>query len=59
VFAEKRALETIDGGKPITPFLSPGESVAIEMFGADGTSIFGRIEQTVVAGKQREPGTRR
>ena len=56
--AEKRALETIDGGKPVTPFLSAGESVSIEMFSADGASIFGRIEQTVVAAKQPAPGRR-
>jgi len=56
--AEKRALETIDGGKPVTPFLTPGESVAIEMLDADGRSIFGRIEQTVVATTQPAPGKR-
>jgi fumarylacetoacetate (FAA) hydrolase len=54
--AETRALETIDGGKPVTPFLAHGETVAIEMHAPDGTSIFGRIEQRVIAGKQPAPG---
>jgi fumarylacetoacetate (FAA) hydrolase len=56
--AEKRALDTIDTGKPITPFLAHGETVAIEMLGPDGTSIFGRIEQRVVPGTQPAPGPR-
>jgi fumarylacetoacetate (FAA) hydrolase len=45
--AEKRTLETLDTGKPVTPFLQPGNTVAIEMFDASGRSIFGRIEQQV------------
>ncbi len=56
--AEKRALETIDGGKPLTPFLAPGETVAIEMLAPDGTSLFGRIEQHVVDARQPAPGAR-
>ena len=46
--AEKRTLETLDTGKPITPFMKPGDTVAIEMLGPDGESLFGRIEQRVV-----------
>ena len=46
--AERRTLETISGGKPVTPFLKFGDRVRIEMFGADGHSIFGAIEQHVV-----------
>jgi fumarylacetoacetate (FAA) hydrolase len=45
--AEKRTLETLDGGKPVTPFLEPGDRVEIEMLGADGRSLFGRISQQV------------
>jgi fumarylacetoacetate (FAA) hydrolase len=48
--AERRARETIAGGKPITPYLKVGDTVAIEMLDAAGRSIFGRIEQRVVAG---------
>ena len=46
--AEKRALEQIEHGKPLTTFLMFGDSVRIEMFGHDGASIFGAIDQKVV-----------
>jgi fumarylacetoacetate (FAA) hydrolase len=46
--AEKRALEQIAHGKPLTTFLMFGDTVRIEMFGADGASIFGAIDQKVV-----------
>ncbi|MEQ1805104.1 MAG: fumarylacetoacetate hydrolase family protein [Burkholderiaceae bacterium] len=46
--AEKRALETIESGKPITPFMQFGDRVRIQMKGSDGQSIFGAIEQRVV-----------
>jgi fumarylacetoacetate (FAA) hydrolase len=45
--AEKRALETIEHGKPLTPFLRHGDTVRIEMLDAQGVSIFGAIEQAV------------
>jgi len=45
--AEKRALETIAGGKPATPFLKFGDRVRIEMFDAEGNSLFGAIEQQI------------
>ncbi len=46
--AEKRAIETIEGGAPKTGFMQYGDTVRIEMKGADGTSVFGAIEQRVV-----------
>lgn len=46
--AERRMLETIEGGKPSTPFMSFGDSVRIEMLDSDGGSIFGAIDQKVV-----------
>jgi fumarylacetoacetate (FAA) hydrolase len=46
--AERRMLETIAQGKPVTPFLRFGDSVQIEMLDAAGASVFGRIEQRVV-----------
>ena len=46
--AEKRALETIAGGEPATPFLKFGDRVRIEMFDAEGNSLFGAIEQQLV-----------
>jgi fumarylacetoacetate (FAA) hydrolase len=45
--AERRMLETLELGKPMTPFLSFGDRVRIEMFDADGRSIFGAIDQRV------------
>jgi fumarylacetoacetate (FAA) hydrolase len=45
--AERRMIEKIDTGAFHTPFMAYGDSVTIEMFNADGASIFGRIEQTV------------
>jgi len=46
--AELRTIETIENGKPGTPFLKFGDRVAIEMNDANGASIFGRIDQQVV-----------
>jgi fumarylacetoacetate (FAA) hydrolase len=46
--AELRSVETIRHGTPKTPFLKFGDRVRIEMFGADGRSIFGAIDQQVV-----------
>jgi fumarylacetoacetate (FAA) hydrolase len=45
--AEKRAIETIEGGAPQTPFMRHGDTIRIEMQDADGLSVFGAIEQTV------------
>ncbi|MEO8807910.1 MAG: fumarylacetoacetate hydrolase family protein [Burkholderiaceae bacterium] len=47
--AEKRAIETIEGGAPKTEFMQYGDTVRIEMKGADGLSMFGAIEQRVAA----------
>ena len=46
--AEIRMIETIQAGKPATPFLRHGDRVRIEMKDAAGHSIFGAIEQEVV-----------
>jgi len=45
--AERRSLETIERGKPVTPFMRFGDRVRIEMRDADGASIFGAIDQEV------------
>jgi fumarylacetoacetate (FAA) hydrolase len=45
--AEKRMLETIENGKPETPFMRFGDVVRIEMFDEAGASIFGAIENRV------------
>ncbi len=47
--AEIRMIETIRDGKPATAFMQPGDTVAVEMRDAQGHSIFGKIEQEVVA----------
>lgn len=46
--AEKRCLETIESGKPVTEFMKFGDTIAIEVIGEDGQSIFGAIQQKVV-----------
>ena len=45
--AEKRAIETILDGKPSTAFMKFGDTIRIEVKGADGQSVFGAIEQTI------------
>jgi fumarylacetoacetate (FAA) hydrolase len=47
--AEKRAMETLQDGQPITPFMQVGDTIRIEMKGLDGQSLFGAIEQEVTA----------
>ena len=47
--AERRMIETIEEGKPSTPFMAVGDRIEIEAFDAAGTSPFGKIEQRVVA----------
>ncbi|MBT8492691.1 MAG: fumarylacetoacetate hydrolase family protein, partial [Deltaproteobacteria bacterium] len=47
--AERRMREIIDGGTPTTEFLKVGDSVIVEMKNSSGQSIFGSIEQKVVA----------
>jgi len=46
--AERRMLEQIEHGRPVTPFLRFGDRVRVEMFDRDGRSIFGAIDQRVV-----------
>lgn len=47
--AEVRTIETILHGKPVTPFMAPGDVVRIWMDDERHHSIFGAIEQQVVA----------
>lgn len=46
--AEQRTVETLRTGKPVTPFLTFGDRVWIEMRDGQGRSIFGAIEQDVI-----------
>jgi fumarylacetoacetate (FAA) hydrolase len=47
--AEKRCIETIQGGEPVTEFMKFGDTIRIEMKGLDGRSLFGAIDQEVVS----------
>jgi fumarylacetoacetate (FAA) hydrolase len=41
-------IEKIETGEFVTPFMSYGDTVRIEMHHEDGTNLFGTIEQKVV-----------
>lgn len=45
---EKRMLETIAQGKPITEFMKFGDTIRIQMLDHSQQSIFGEIDQTVM-----------
>lgn len=47
--AERRGIETIDLGEARTPYMSFGDRVRMEVFGRDGQSVFGAIDQKVVS----------
>jgi len=46
-FAEKRTVETLETGAPVTPFMAFGDTVRIEMLDREGRSVFGAIEQVI------------
>ncbi len=45
---ERRAVETVASGKPVTRFLRPGDRVCVEMRDRLGRTVFGAIDQQVV-----------
>ena len=47
--AERRMIETIDSGKPSTPFMVVGDRIEIDVLDGSGASVFGTIDQRVVA----------
>ena len=47
--AEVRMLETLENGAPKTSFLNFGDTVRNEMLDSAGATLFGAIEQKVVA----------
>ena len=51
--AEQRMIETIEGGKPVTPFMKVGDRIQIEA-DVGGVSPFGMIDQ-LVTGPGGEP----
>ena len=52
--AERRAIELADHGKTVTEYMRFGDRVRIEMRDANGRSIFGAIDQRVVAARPTE-----
>lgn len=46
--SELRCLEILRDGSPTTPFMTFGDQIEIEMFDAEGKTIFGQINQKVV-----------
>jgi fumarylacetoacetate (FAA) hydrolase len=47
--AEQRTVETLTGGKALTPFMRFGDHIRIEMLDEAGRSVFGAIDQAVRA----------
>ncbi|HTP39928.1 MAG TPA: fumarylacetoacetate hydrolase family protein [Steroidobacteraceae bacterium] len=50
--AERRGIEMTDLGKPVTEYMKFGDRVRIEVLDAQGNSVFGAIDQSVVQAKQ-------
>lgn len=46
--AEVRMIETINNGKPSTPFMKFGDQIRIEIKNDEGDSVFGAIDQKIV-----------
>ncbi len=46
--AERRMIETLEQGRPATPFMKFGDRIRIEMLDKNGHSVFGAIDQKVV-----------
>jgi len=46
--AERRAIEMIDEGAPKTGFMCFGDRVRMECVAADGSPLFGAIDQQIV-----------
>lgn len=49
--AERRGIEIVDAGKPVTAFMKFGERVRMEALYGHGRSVFGAIDQRVVERK--------
>lgn len=49
--AERRGIEVVDVGKPVTAFMTFGERVRMEALDREGRSVFGAIDQRVVERK--------
>jgi fumarylacetoacetate (FAA) hydrolase len=51
--AERRAIEVLEKGESVTPFLKFGDQLKFEMFARDGRSLFGAIEHKMVQSESR------
>ena len=49
--AERRMIETIDNGKPNTPFMAIGDRIQIEAIDPKNHNPFGTIDQRVIAAR--------
>jgi fumarylacetoacetate (FAA) hydrolase len=45
--ADKRAMETLQSGQPITDYLKDNDTVRLEMKTRDGSSLFGTMENEI------------
>jgi fumarylacetoacetate (FAA) hydrolase len=45
--AERRSIETIEQGKPVTGYMRFGDRIRMEMLDGEGRSIFGAIDQKI------------
>jgi fumarylacetoacetate (FAA) hydrolase len=52
--AERRAIETLAGGEPVTPFLRFGERLRFDVLNGEGESVFGAINHKLVSTKDGE-----
>jgi fumarylacetoacetate (FAA) hydrolase len=52
--SERRSIEMLDSGAPVTPYMYFGDSIFMEATKADGGKLFGAIDQRVV--RARSPG---
>jgi len=57
--ADKRAMETVLDGHPTTQYLRAADRVRIDMKTAQGSSVFGAIDQQVVLAPAASAGSRR
>jgi fumarylacetoacetate (FAA) hydrolase len=53
--AERRAIELADQGKVVTEYMRFGDRIRIEVLDAEGSSVFGAIDQRVIPARASAP----
>jgi len=53
--AERRAIELADQGKVVTDYMRFGDRIRIEVLDAEGSSVFGAIDQRVIPARASAP----